>query len=133
VRRISHPSYAAGNALSASGTPELRRSRLMYHEGANFTGKQPYIDWSPVVWGFVSELKHWKTAESTSGKKARQRESATLDSAPTCGGAFFQVKRTFCMPPSGEQESDPFNVDTEQMADVCSYDPGDGRDLSHVA
>lgn len=25
-----------------------------------------------------------------------------------------------------------FNVDTEQMTDVCSYDPGDGRDLSQV-
>jgi hypothetical protein len=25
-----------------------------------------------------------------------------------------------------------FNVDTERMTDVCSYDPGDGRDLSHV-
>jgi hypothetical protein len=25
-----------------------------------------------------------------------------------------------------------FNVDTERMTDVCSYDPGDGRNLSHV-
>ena len=43
VRRISHPGYGAGQCTFGIRDPwNYDRSRLMYNEGANFTGKPPY-------------------------------------------------------------------------------------------
>lgn len=42
VRRISHPGYGAGQCTFGIRDPwNYDRSRLMYNEGANFTGKPP--------------------------------------------------------------------------------------------
>ena len=57
----------------------------------------------------------------------------TSVSVPTCGGASFPARKTSCTPPtSPARKLVRLNVDTEHMTDVCSYDPWDGRDLSHV-
>ena len=47
VRSISRPGYGAGQCTFGIRDPwNYDRSRLMYNEGANFTGKQPYYYWS---------------------------------------------------------------------------------------
>jgi len=134
VRRISHPGYGAGQCTFGIRDPwNHDRSRLMYHEGANYTGKQPYYYWSPVVWGFVSELKHWKTAEEYERARKHVNEDRHFGFSANLWWSIFPSEENIMYAAHlASKKVVRFNVDTEQMTDVCSYDPGDGRDLNHV-
>ena len=134
VRRISHPGYGAGQCTFGIRDPwNYDRSRLMYNEGAKFTGKQPYYYWSPVVWGFVSELKHWKTAEEYERARKHVNENQHFGFSANLWWSIFPGEENIMYAAHlASKNVVRFNVDTEQMTDVCSYDPGDGRDLSHV-
>ena len=134
VRRISHSGYGAGQCTFGIRDPwNYDRSRLMYNEGANFTGKQPYYYWSPVVWGFVSELKHWKTAEEYERARKHVNEDRHFGFSANLWWSVFPGEENIMYAAHlASKKVVLFNVDTEQMTDVCSYDPGDGRDLSHV-
>jgi hypothetical protein len=134
VRRISHPGYGAGQCTFGIRDPwNHDRSRLMYNEGANFTGKPPYYYWSPVVWGFVSELKHWKTVEEYERARKHVNENQHFGFSANLWWSIFPGEEDIMYAAHlASKNVVRFNVDTEQMTDVCSYDPGDGRDLSHV-
>ena len=134
VRRISHPGYAAGQCTFGIRDPwNYDRSRLMYHEGGKFTGEQPYYYWSPVVWGFVSELKHWKTVEEYERARKHVNEERHFGFSHNLWWSVFPGEENIMYAAHlASKNVVRFNVDTEQMTDVCSYDPGDGRDLSHV-
>jgi hypothetical protein len=57
----------------------------------------------------------------------------TSDSAPTCGGAFFPGEENIMYGAYlATKKTVRFNVDTEQITYICSYDPGDERDVSQV-
>lgn len=134
VRRISHPGYGAGQCTFGIRDPwNYDRSRLMYNEGANFTGKPPYYYWSPVVWGFVSELKHWKTVEEYERARKHVNENQHFGFSANLWWSIFPGEEDIMYAAQlASKNVVRFNVDTEQMTDVCSYDPGDGRDLSRV-
>lgn len=134
VRRISHPGYSAGQCTFGIRDPwNYDRSRVMYHEGGNYLGATPYYYYSPVVWGFVSELKNWKTMEEYERARKHVNEDKHFGFSTNLWWSIFPGEENIMYGAYlAAKKIVRFNVDTEQITDICSYDPGDGRDVSQV-
>ena len=122
VRRISHPGFGAGQCTFGIRDPwNCDRSRVMYNEGGKFLGTTPYYYYSPVVWGFVSELKNWKTAEEYERARKHVNEDKHFGFSSNLWWSIFPGEENIMYGAYlATRKIVRFNVDTEEITDVCS-------------
>lgn len=132
VTRISHPAYQMGSMWYSIRNPwnqDFKRV-MMYEKTQTFNG----ISGRGLVWGYVNQLKSWKTKEEYDN---------VAKPLPKANSKEWKATSVYWSPFSGEEnivygvvKNDnrlmKVNVDTRAWEAIISFDPGDGTDISNA-